>query len=79
MRLAVPWDFRPAARRRRRARAAHSAFDPLEKARRYLDALKRKPGLSSGDLAGRFGVTHTEVCNYVTVARRLAPDLAGQG
>lgn len=73
MRLSVPWDLRPATRGSQRASTARPAFDPLEKARLYLDALQRQPGLSYGDVAGRFGVTRTEVCHYVTVARRLAP------
>jgi len=75
MRLTARWDLRSASERFQRAPALHPAFDPLEKARLYLDTLQRQPGLSYGDVAGRYGVTRTEVCHYITVARRLAPEL----
>ena len=47
--------------------------NPIPRARRYLRALEVEG--SYGKVAKKFGVTRQEVCHYVTVVRRLPPDL----
>jgi len=37
--------------------------------------MNERPSLSYADVAQQFGVTRSEVCHYVTVARKLCPDL----
>jgi hypothetical protein len=50
--------------------------NPIERARLYDRA--QRPGMSYADVAAVFGVTREEVCQYVTLVRRLPDDIVDE-
>ena len=60
-------------RLRRAARLARGSPNTIVRARMYEAALAN--GGSYAEIALHFGVTREKVCHYVTLGRRLPPDL----
>lgn len=60
----------PTPKRQRQLRYGN----PILRARLYEAAMAEQPG-SYRDIARRFQVTREEVCHYLTLVRRLRPDL----
>ena len=60
---------------RRAARLERGYPNPIPRARAYAAALDESANASYATVAARFGVTRAEVCQYVTILRRLPPHL----
>jgi ParB-like chromosome segregation protein Spo0J len=79
--MRIPWSFRVLGLEKGPSKRAvqHAAFlartpNPILKARRY-EAATAGGTRNYREVAQDFGVTREEVCQYLTLLRRLPPDL----
>ncbi len=78
MRVVWPWDLHILGVERVNQRLLRSMLpvpNPIARARIYEAALSRAGQRSYAEVAVEFGVTREEVCQYVTLVRRLPEDM----